>query len=134
MGYDTYYKIRVHGLSEAAAVKALCSLEEFSCERGQFLAEAADKTVSGFGVTVAAEPEWAGLESLLEDHNRWYDSKEDLTALSESCPGVTFELHGDGEETGDLWVAYFRDGVMELHTQPEWVPPPCSWLADTAAE
>lgn len=40
----------------------------------------------------------------------WYDHAEHLTALSEKFPGVVFELHGDGEEQGDVWILRALNG------------------------
>jgi hypothetical protein len=41
---------------------------------------------------------------------KWYDHTEDMIALSLRYPEYVFQLEGDGEETGDHWVMYFRNG------------------------
>lgn len=45
-----------------------------------------------------------------EDPSSQWDPMPDARALSASCPGVLFTLHAEGEEPGDIWNAYFRDG------------------------
>ncbi|ASR77580.1 hypothetical protein SEA_PARADIDDLES_99 [Streptomyces phage Paradiddles] len=43
---------------------------------------------------------------------KWYDWEKDMKQLSREWPNVLFILEGDGEETGDLWKAWFRNGEM----------------------
>ena len=45
---------------------------------------------------------------------KWYTHGEDMIALSEQFPAYTFRLHGSGEDKGDLWYRYFRNGEDEL--------------------
>ena len=58
----------------------------------------------------------------LEDHCKWYHWSDDMTALSQSFPTVTFALRGEGEEPGDLWIAYFFNGKKEVHGASIWFP------------
>lgn len=52
-----------------------------------------------------------GQLSLYETMNlKWYDHEKDMKAVSKLFPEVTFRLQGDGEETGDNWRMYFKDG------------------------
>jgi hypothetical protein len=44
------------------------------------------------------------------DSCKWYEHDEDMTALSKQFPTVMFTLKGEGEESGDLWVAYYLGG------------------------
>lgn len=44
------------------------------------------------------------------DSWKWYEYERDMLKLSSQHPGVLFTLHGDGEESGDLWIHYFLDG------------------------
>ena len=44
---------------------------------------------------------------------KWYDHDEDMMLLSKRFPGVLFELYGDGEDSEDMWRAYYRDGRMQ---------------------
>jgi len=45
---------------------------------------------------------------------KWYSSERDMREFSKRHPFVLFTLSGEGEESGDLWKAYFRDGLMQL--------------------
>lgn len=47
------------------------------------------------------------------DTARWYAHEKDMLALSEAFPDLVFELHGEGENTGDLWNEYFCNGENE---------------------
>lgn len=48
------------------------------------------------------------------DTCKWYDHVRDMKELSLRLPGITFKLKGEGEEPGDLWYQYFRDGKTQL--------------------
>ena len=41
---------------------------------------------------------------------KWYDHNDDLTAFSESHPNAIFLLSGEGEESGDIWRLYVKNG------------------------
>ena len=42
-----------------------------------------------------------------------YDWKTELKELSEVFPDYVFQLDASGEEPGDLWRAYFKNGKMQ---------------------
>jgi len=48
-----------------------------------------------------------------EDAYKWYEFEDDCKKLSLEYSGVVFKLHGEGEEAGDLWDAYFKDGKSQ---------------------
>lgn len=50
-----------------------------------------------------------------KDECKWYDWKENMQAMSKVFPDVLFKLHGEGEETGDIWDAYFLAGKVQVH-------------------
>lgn len=60
---------------------------------------------------------YAGTESLLDvlgDSCKWYEHEEDMRRVSKVFPSVLFTLRGEGEESGDIWVKYFKDGKMQV--------------------
>ncbi len=57
------------------------------------------------------------------DETHWYDFESDMLKLSREFPKVTFKLHGSGEESGDIWDAYYRDGLTCTYTLPIELPP-----------
>ena len=58
-----------------------------------------------------------------EEADPWYDHEMDMKEVSLAWPGVLFTLRGYGEEPGDEWVEYHRDGLMQQEYRPEWNPP-----------
>lgn len=44
---------------------------------------------------------------------KWYEHESELRAFSEKHPEVLFELWGKGEESGDMWVQYYKNGLMQ---------------------
>lgn len=49
-----------------------------------------------------------------DEECKWYDHEADMKWLSQQYPGTVFMLSGKGEESGDLWRKYFRDGKMQV--------------------
>jgi hypothetical protein len=47
-----------------------------------------------------------------EDSIKWYDCEKDMRAYSKKHPNVVFCVDGEGEESGDIWKAYFQNGKM----------------------
>ena len=45
---------------------------------------------------------------------KWYDHRLHLVAFSRKHPEALFMLSGEGEENGDAWREYYRDGKMQL--------------------
>jgi hypothetical protein len=53
----------------------------------------------------------------ISDHceSKWYEYKDDMKKFSKLFPEVLFKLHGEGEEQGDIWDAYFLNGKWQEH-------------------
>lgn len=43
---------------------------------------------------------------------KWYSFEEEMRAYSLNHPEVIFRIDGEGEESGDLWRAWFKEGKM----------------------
>ncbi len=67
----------------------------------------------------------SGLDAFVSSGEiKWYEHEEDLKTLSLSERDFLFILTGIGENPGDLWVKYFKNGYMEKYkakiTYPEF--------------
>ena len=56
------------------------------------------------------------------DMVKWYDHDQDMLAISKVFPDMVFMLHGNGEDSEDLWQAYYKNSRME-HCQAQIVFP-----------
>lgn len=45
---------------------------------------------------------------------KWYEHSKDMKMLSAAFPDILFTLTGDGEEKGDLWVKYYKNGKEQI--------------------
>jgi hypothetical protein len=49
---------------------------------------------------------------LFDDSIKWYDCEKDMREFSKKYPNTTFLIDGEGEESGDIWKSYFKNGKM----------------------
>jgi len=55
-----------------------------------------------------------GYSSLFDGETvKWYSHIKDMRYYSKQFPDVTFELRGEGEESGDIWIEYHRNGKVQ---------------------
>ena len=48
------------------------------------------------------------------EETKWYEHTADMKAFSVKHPYILFQLHGDGEESGDIWSEYYLDGKVQI--------------------
>lgn len=44
---------------------------------------------------------------------KWYDYDKHMKHISNQHPNTLFTLEGDGEEQGDMWKAYYKNGKVQ---------------------
>ena len=44
---------------------------------------------------------------------KWYDSEENMKEISLLYPDTLFKLYGDGEDSEDFWIQYYKNGKMQ---------------------
>lgn len=96
MGYLTYHTGSVVSgpATEKEVALAIASLPYWNC---------ADDDIETIDDVIAC------------DMVKWYDCIEDMKKVSTLFPNVTIEIHGEGEENGDLWNAYFKNGKAVVY-------------------
>ena len=56
----------------------------------------------------------SGYEHLFDgDTHKWYDYDENMLEISRKYPDLLFILSGEGEESGDLWRNYYKNGKSQ---------------------
>lgn len=48
------------------------------------------------------------------DTVKWYDWKEHCLEVSKDFPNLVIKVEGDGEEQGDQWKAYIKNGKIQI--------------------
>jgi hypothetical protein len=83
VGYYTYYALKVHP------------------EQGDDDQAHKEAIASNAGYTSA---------HLWEDSTKWYEYEDIMREYSMLHPELTFVLDGDGEQSGDIWRMWFKNG------------------------
>jgi hypothetical protein len=45
---------------------------------------------------------------------KWYDYQTHMKLISKKYPDILFILDGEGEESGDIWRQYFKNGLSKF--------------------
>lgn len=56
--------------------------------------------------------DWTYGEFFGGDTAKWYGWAADMESISEQYPHLLFALEGEGEESGDIWKAWARNGMV----------------------
>jgi len=99
LGYYTQYELKVSNFGES---------------KNGIIDHISTKELSDIiFMILSTDPDSKSFEFVSNDRIKWYTFKEDMVELSLMFPDVLFELKGEGEEFPDLWVAYFKKGMMQ---------------------
>jgi hypothetical protein len=101
MGYATTYELTVGPFDT-----------EDEAEFFEFKIQKQIKDIE-FGSSVGPNLGRGHFVTLETDKIKWYEWRSDLLQLSSKFPAVTIDVEGDGEESGDMWKARFRNGEFE---------------------
>jgi len=93
MGYDTYYQIEIQPDPEDYDVNS-------------WKAQKLEAKLCG-DLTLEQHKEQIGF---IEENTRWQEMEEEMSAYSLKYPEILFIVHGEGEESQDLWRHYFKNG------------------------
>lgn len=115
MGYDTSYNLTVRGIKNE---EEFASLKEAMSGH----AEGIDSIIGyalDHGSYDGYEAEFSNTDCV-----HWYEHDDDMIAISKLFPDMTFQLSGDGENNGDIWNAYYKNGEMEYCCADCSIPDP----------
>lgn len=105
MGYYTQYSLTVTGIPDEQTKNALVKYIDSLWWRSIFDQCPDDNRLAN---------DTFCLEYYPIDEAKWYQCEDDIAGLSKQFPQCYFKLHGDGEDTFDIWDCYFKDGDKEL--------------------
>lgn len=49
-----------------------------------------------------------------EEAGKWYEHQHDMLAFSARHSNILFTLHGEGEESDDIWNEYYLNGKVQV--------------------
>jgi hypothetical protein len=100
MGYETRFEIFANGSED--------TIDKTQRRPKDEVVELVLKALSETG----REGEWMAeeLESYYCGSAKWYEYAKDMTAVSKELPDILICVEGYGEERGDIWRHYFKNG------------------------
>lgn len=131
MGYCTYYRLKMQPQGPTTVPR--CQHERPA--RAKFCPECGQSTepvelLQNVKAWLCLEKEKDSAYAYGVDHEgeptescKWYEWEADIRRLSKQFPDVLFTLSGEGEESGDIWKAYFLGGKMHKEKAVIQVPP-----------
>ena len=114
MGYYTDYKVNVYKQDKnVTAYDMLSKMNELqTTNRGIFY------PFDGL-IQELMEENWTkqahDFELETDDECKWYEWADDMKDLSKAFPNVIFQVSGEGEEQGDIWRAWIKNGKVVIH-------------------
>lgn len=104
MGYYTLHELRVRKPGKDQA----WSQEELD----ELINALTEKKIMGYALTDVYKDNPV-LDIYGSEEVKWYDHDKDMVEISRQFPDYTFQLRGDGEETDDFWLSYYKNGEYE---------------------
>jgi hypothetical protein len=119
MGYYTTYnlKVKTKNQSKLTEKEILTELKSnISPDREiELLKALRDKTPSSSEIIEEFINEFEDAAYALDKDGscyelcKWYEHEEELRKFSKKHPEAIFKLKGEGEESGDIWIKYFKN-------------------------
>ena len=124
MGYYTQYKLEIavpknvdyYALERKIATYALSEWAYWATDLGFYEETVKKYIVDSDGTKVKTLTTYGAFHSQVSDGMKWYDHDKDMRIISTKFPDVVFILKGEGEESGDLWIKYYKNGKMQGST------------------
>jgi hypothetical protein len=116
MSYATTYNIDVIGDITSEAIK---KREKLIKEAEKLAPELKEIVLAG----IEASIKLPNVHEIIKKHLgydpfvkscKWYNHEVDMRIISKEYPDVVFELHGEGEQAGDMWIKYFKNGLCQV--------------------
>lgn len=107
MGYETSHNLNIEGDSPT-----ITEVARMLAGRGRNSEDGADRTTE-WELTLEGRP------------TTWYDCTENMQDISRHWPDTLFIIRASGENPGDQWVEYHRNGQVQREERPPWDPAPC---------
>jgi hypothetical protein len=128
MGYYTDYTLEIEGdFIAEQKVKSERLLQEANKIQEKELRDVAKAHVRSQYRLLLEPEEWVA--EMLEwgdpfiENCKWYDHTEDMLKISKEYPEFIFKLRGEGEENGDMWVKYYKNGRYQTCEAEIFYPP-----------
>lgn len=106
MGYYTQYSLKIY--RKGSPINKIDSIDDpFGEESSE------DNPISNLRLFSDAARYAIDEDGRCNDSTKWYDHDEDMKKLSKIYYDWVFELHGEGEENGDFWNKYYKNGKVQ---------------------
>lgn len=120
MGYYTCFKFSVYSYGESGATntRIVQAIRNLYCSDSRKFYPLIEHELSGSLGRLSSFEQHAELQGqaplVLEPLGdiKWHENDADMLELSKSIPGVTFKLHGVGDEMDDVWDSYYLNRKM----------------------
>jgi hypothetical protein len=118
MGYSTRFTISTFG--KPFSEKELNELSVLKEQAGQLNNQLKEFALAGIAEKekrIITDPERLVEKAIgynpFEEPCKWYTWEADMRKISKQFPNTIFLIEGEGEDSGDIWKAYFLNGKMQ---------------------